>query len=306
MSASIYVYQILVVLFCIVIAVAKVSDVTSSDHSHNHDIKHQHLRNNQYQRNHQRGRSSSDVPPRKIFIDLGTNNGSSIAAFVNGDIGRGGMNIDGSSKSGNFTVERGVNRYDPWHVYAFEPNIRYNKSIHKVKDTLISSKNVSEFHVYIGTAISTYNGKANLILDTPTGGSAGATLLDTSRSAVGAKVSVHVMDILTLFHKADIRKIDYVCIKVDIEGGEFSLVRRMILHGLLPYVDKIAVEWHHLAYFVFGHPSKSLKDAVDEKERKYLQDRITIYEKYKRQYDSIQWLLEDDIEMSSKFHQWSR
>jgi hypothetical protein len=42
----------------------------------------------------------------------------------------------------------------------------------------------------------------------------------------------------------NIRHDDFVFLKIDIEGFEFEIVRRLLVTGILEHlVDKIAVEW---------------------------------------------------------------
>jgi len=48
-----------------------------------------------------------------------------------------------------------------------------------------------------GTAIGVYNGVGDFILDSPSGaGNAGSTLKSESRSVVGKKISVEVIDVV--------------------------------------------------------------------------------------------------------------
>ena len=63
-------------------------------------------------------------------------------------------------------------------------------------------------------------------------------------SAVGKKVPIRLLDIVTLFRAAKVRSEDFVFLKMDIEGLEYDIVRRLLVTGLLDHlVDKIAVEW---------------------------------------------------------------
>ncbi len=65
-----------------------------------------------------------------------------------------------------------------------------------------------------------------------------------SLSAVGKKVPIRLLDIISLFRAAKVRTEDFVFVKMDIEGLEYDIVRRLLVTGLLSYlVDKIAVEW---------------------------------------------------------------
>jgi hypothetical protein len=58
------------------------------------------------------------------------------------------------------------------------------------------------------------------------------------------------------------------------------------------------VEWHHNAYFVFGHPNQG--------EEKY-DERLARHLKYKQRYESLQWMIEG-IDPGSGFElfEWGR
>ena len=61
---------------------------------------------------------------------------------------------------------------------------------------------------------------------------------------MGKKVPIRLLDIVTLFRAAKVRSEDFVFLKMDIEGLEYDIVRRLLVTGLLDHlVDKIAVEW---------------------------------------------------------------
>eukprot|EP01035_Chromulina_nebulosa_P038243 gene38243-51655_t len=70
----------------------------------------------------------------------------------------------------------------------------------------------------------------------------------------------------------------------------------MVVTGMLDHlVDKIAVEWHHTAFFVFGKPND-----VSSSDYK---TRLDIHEKYLRKYESIQWMCEEG-DLMKKFVSW--
>ncbi len=70
------------------------------------------------------------------------------------------------------------------------------------------------------------------------------SLYSDSLSAVGKKVPIRLLDISALFRGLRIRPEDFVFVKMDIEGLEYDIVRKMVVTGMLDHlVDKIAVEW---------------------------------------------------------------
>lgn len=75
--------------------------------------------------------------------------------------------------------------------------------------------------------------------------------MNESASAVGRRVNITAVDIVSFFKNLKIREIDEVVVKMDVEGAEYDLCRRMITYCLFPLIDRIAIEWHHDNQFVF-------------------------------------------------------
>lgn len=185
--------------------------------------------------------------PRNIFIDLGTNDGESILAFVKG-LSVGGLATDGSSTlQGGWAALINSTSHNmnssSWDVVAFEANDKYSPKIREISTNLLNQNKVHSFRLYGGTAISTYDGQVEFIYDGKWA-SAGSTTMGESRSAIGKKIVVPTIDINTLFHQLEhIRPSDFVVLKIDIEGAEYDLVRRIITSGLWRLIDRMAVEW---------------------------------------------------------------
>ena len=76
--------------------------------------------------------------------------------------------------------------------------------------------------------------------------------MNESSSAVGRRINVTAVDIVTFFKKLQIREMDEVVVKMDVEGAEYELCRRMIAYCLFPLINRIAIEWHHHNHLVFG------------------------------------------------------
>ena len=64
-----------------------------------------------------------------------------------------------------------------------------------------------------------------------------------SAAANGHVVTVPCVDIVTLFRREHITVDDFVVLKIDVEGAEYDIMRRIIVTGLYRLVDKLAVEW---------------------------------------------------------------
>ena len=217
------------------------------------------------------------------------------------------MAVDGSEKAPGLSDLTGImnasvpsvgqnhtNHTAVWDVIVFEANSLFTERLGSDRARLLAEGKVKSYHLYNGTAISVKDGFIDFILDNNQTGSSGSTLQSDSRSAVGRKISTPMVDIVTLFKTHHIRRQDYVVVKVDVEGHEYDLVRRMIVTGLLDrFIDKLAVEWHHNAWMVYGHPGNATLHPVAFKQ----------HEAYKRRYESIMWILENS-EMQKKMLHW--
>ena len=227
-------YIIYVLLSLLVIGSSGDSDTNTENNPHiPHHAKHHPIKHH---------------VSRNIYIDLGANNGDSITAFVNKAFS-GSLEIDGSSavQGGWKTLlsRPDGTAIDPksWNIIAFEANIGFTNKLQAIERNLTDGKYVSSIKIYNGTAISTSDGTIDFVWDSKYGAFSGATTMKESFSAVGRTITVPKVDIVTLFRKEHITVDDFVVVKVDIEGAEYDLVRRIITSGIYRYIDKLAVEW---------------------------------------------------------------
>jgi FkbM family methyltransferase len=183
---------------------------------------------------------------RKLFFDFGANDGSSVKYFVTGENGGTGKHIEGSRGNDGFLRSKyfGQDMFQEnhWNLFVFEANNRHTIKLNEQRNAWLKDNKVQSYNLFNGTAITTVDGHLNFTFDVPSG-DAGASLMTDSNSARNEVVQVVAVDVNTLFKKLQLREEDYVVIKMDIEGAEFDVVKRIIAYGWLPYIDKIAVEW---------------------------------------------------------------
>lgn len=224
------------------------------------------------------------IPPgaRKVFIDLGANDGSSTAYFLEKNTAAGNIATQGGEQD-SFLYGLGASR--DWEVIAVEANVNHSRPLNALRDRALRNNMVRNFTVLAGTAISKFSGQVNFIIDNPVSGSAGATLMKESTSAVGPQFSIPAIGIGELFHTFGIQHSDFVILKMDIEGYEFELLRYVLTHGVHSRIDVLAVEFHDVNYWVFG---KS--------------DEIRL--KYQALHKCIDWMAEDIRGM--KMLKWGR
>jgi FkbM family methyltransferase len=150
---------------------------------------------------------------KKVFIDCGAYDGSSIRKFRN--------------------------LFDPeqeYTIHSFEPpSVHGEEKIKKLKETVASQKNVilHEKVVWIrnGTAIFYDSGNA------------GASLLQMKTWENPTKVEC--VD-LSSWIKENFSKEDHVILKLDVEGAEYEIIKKMDDDGTFELVDKLYGEIHGL------------------------------------------------------------
>jgi FkbM family methyltransferase len=209
---------------------------------------------------------------RKIFIDLGANDGSSTTFFLdkstNGNLG---IAVQGGDDN---SFLKGLGSSKDWEVVVFEANSQHTARLEQLRKSSIESNSVKNFTLYGGTAISKESGTVTFIWDGQNSGSAGATTVPESKSAVGPHFTIPSVGIIDLFHTLKIHHSDFVIVKMDIEGYEFELMRHIISHGIHTRIDVIAVEYHDTNPWVLG--------GVDATKKKY-----------ETQHKCLDWMMED-------------
>ena len=189
---------------------------------------------------------------RRVFIDLGANDGGSTSFFINpitSDTQDGGTATQGGDHK---SFLKGLGSSRDWEVVVMEANINFTNSLVQLQKKAMSNHMVKNFTVHAGTAIAKTSGFVSFILDNAKAGAEGATTMAESTSAVGPHYKIPAIGIVDLFHGMRIHHGDFVVLKIDVEGFEFELLRHIITHGLHSRIDVLAVEFHDVNYWVFG------------------------------------------------------
>ncbi len=200
---------------------------------------------------------------RQIFIDMGANDGSSVNYFMQTE----GVDMNvpwtqGGAKDGKL---KGRGAHGQWDLYVVEANPYFTPVLMTQREKyLTDKKHVASYNVFGSTAITTENGNVTFKLDVHNKGNGnfGSTLMTDSRSVLGPKsksVTVAGVDIVDFLR--DVVKItpeDYVVLKIDIEGKEYDVLKRLVTSGTVAMIDDLAVEYHHNNYGVFGGRVRSL------------------------------------------------
>jgi len=199
-------------------------------------------------------------PPRKVFVDLGPFDGASVRLFLTNDLsdkGNWGTTAfalnGGKLRASSKTSPGAVFNQSEWEVVAVEANPNNSGHLEQQRATMLAQGTVKNYTLIAGTAIGVRNGNITLTLDNDNRGNEGSTTMNESLSAVGTRLVIPSLDIVTLF--SDVirpRRNDTIIVKMDIEGAEYQVVRRMIDTCLFDVIDMMGIEWHHGNRWVFG------------------------------------------------------
>lgn len=164
---------------------------------------------------------------QKIFIDGGANVGTSIKLFLN----------------------KYPNAED-FKIYSFEANSKLIKSLEKYKDkaTIFNKAIYTEdttINFYTGDSLS-----SSLRKDKTTG-----------RLNISSPVQVEAID-LASFIKSSFSKKDYIVLKLDVEGAEYSILPHLIQESIFDgWVNELFGEWH---YTKLKYVTKEQHDALEK------------------------------------------
>lgn len=154
---------------------------------------------------------------RKIFIDAGGNNGCSVRKF-----------------------RKKYDERNLYEIYSFEPNEKFFNCY-------------SEFtnHKLIKSAVWTHDGKLEFYLSKEHDAAGSSLYKDKidprykKSIIVDNGVQIGCIDFSNWIVK-NFNKEDEIILKMDIEGAEYEVLRKMITDGSIEYIDRIYIEWHYM------------------------------------------------------------
>jgi len=160
---------------------------------------------------------------KKVFIDCGSNIGQGLTLF------KSIYNMDES-----------------WIVEAFEPNPNLIRLLeYNTKDMPMS------INIY-NQAVWDIDGEVNFsIMMEESEGSSVNKLMDAGICADESSlayrkhntiISVSCSNISTILNRYSLE--DYIVIKLDVEGSEFCIIRKMVADNMIKMIKDLYVEWH--------------------------------------------------------------
>lgn len=160
---------------------------------------------------------------KKVFIDCGSNVGQGLKQFISM------YNIDSS-----------------WTVEAFEPNPYLIESL---------KQNISNLPIKVNVynkAVWDTDGEVQFsIMETESEGSSVEKLMDSGACADKNSISYRKHDNIITVPSISMSNIlkkysenDFILVKLDIEGSEFRVVRKIISDNTINLIDELYIEWH--------------------------------------------------------------
>ena len=174
--------------------------------------------------------SASSSERRYILIDGGAHRGEVVALFQTTEL---------------------VSQY-PWEIYAIEANPNLIDSLRRWENITI-----------IDQAMSTEEGSLEFFLGEPN--TRQSSLYRRGRGRTQPEpIRVKSFD-FSQWIETNFSLDDYVIVSLDIQGGEYPVVEKMLADSTMKYVDRLYIDWHpDIAGLTFAEHSDLLQKITDE------------------------------------------
>tara|TARA_Y100000593_G_C4300796_1_gene333256 strand:- start:1154 stop:1783 length:630 start_codon:yes stop_codon:yes gene_type:complete len=185
---------------------------------------------------------------KKVFIDCGAHDGCSVRKF-----------LDVMEDSGEY------------EIHSFEPNPNLEK-YHPVQPAI--------FHKQ---AVWIEDGEITFYNFSTTGGSSvlkakhNRNIMKTTKKPLWMKnfglpeaITVSAID-FSSWVTANFNKDDYIIVKMDIEGAEYEILKKMFLENTISYINEFWVEWHFTNQPRYYNMAESLSKLILQRGIKLVQ-----------------------------------
>jgi FkbM family methyltransferase len=144
---------------------------------------------------------------------------------------------------------------DSWKIYSFEPN---KESFKK----LTTNPEITLKVNYINKALWLYDGRvtfnAEIMANQTVAEGTGSSIIPLSHWHPKSEINPSAGDIfdsydvdsvdLSAFILNNFKPDDFIVMKLDVEGAEFDILRKMLKDGSMAYINHIYIEFHSWAY----------------------------------------------------------
>lgn len=176
-----------------------------------------------------------------VLLDLGANRGDTILRWFTEE------RFTGRAKSSSLDDIFNLKQRQNFCVLSFEPNLSFSSTLQKVEKNM----NARGFKtkVIVGAAVSDKASVSVVYLDESSTHAYGTSLLVDKKvnfggqlHSLGRNQSVNLLDFTTILKS--IPKGAETVVKMDIEGGEYEVLRSSISSGWACRIDVLIIEFH--------------------------------------------------------------
>lgn len=177
----------------------------------------------------------------KILFDLGANRGDTILRWFTEP------NYNGRAKSSQIDLIYTFEQRKEFCVLSFEPNAKFNSGLLKIEKEM--NKKGFKSKVKTETAVSNKFANSMMYIDNISTNSYGSSLLKDKKVnfngkylSLGTSLPVRLVNFTALLDSVP-HNVEVV-VKMDIEGGEYELLRSLISSGLACRINVLLIEFH--------------------------------------------------------------
>ena len=178
---------------------------------------------------------------KHILLDLGGNRGDTILRWLTE------KSYSGRAKDQSVDKFYSLQARQEFCVLSFEPNSKFASILHTVESKM--QERGFKVKVKTNTAVSDKFSRSMIYIDDASTHSYGTSLLPEKKVNFGGKFhslgkgqSVNLVD-LTLIMSSISKNVEIV-VKMDIEGGEYDVLRSLIPSGLACSINLLLIEYH--------------------------------------------------------------
>ena len=176
-----------------------------------------------------------------VLVDLGANRGDTIMRWLTEEL------YSGRAKSSEVDRTYSVEQRKKFCVLSFEPNGMFDSRLLKLGKEMYEQG--FKVKVKLRTAASTQFAKSYIYVDNVSPTSFGTSLIPDKKinfegklHALGERQPVDLVDLVSILRVVPIN-IELV-VKMDIEGGEYDILRSLISSGIACTIKILIIEYH--------------------------------------------------------------
>jgi len=178
---------------------------------------------------------------KHVLLDLGANRGDTILRWFTE------KSYSGRSRKSEVDLLYSLEQRRKFCVLSFEPNDHFSSELQKIEKDM----NHMGFRTLakVNTAVSDKFGRAVIYIDDVSTNAFGTSLIPDKKvnfggklHSLGNKQAVKLVDLTAILNS--IRRDVELVVKMDIEGGEYDVLRSIVPSGAACSMDVLIIEWH--------------------------------------------------------------